>query len=102
MVTDTRFQRWETQGEYMAEEIRRLSNCLEKDEQTHSLLRSELSTLRADLNNVRSELTNALNALSLKIVETDTKVRIQTWYARIMVSTLIPANFALLYKLFFG
>lgn len=95
MVTEDRISSWERREEFMSAELSRLARELEKSE-------DKTGTIKQELNDLKLEMSRAVDGLSIKLAETNAKLKVQGRYAWFMISTLVPANIALLYKIFMG
>lgn len=85
----------EKQVVIMARDISRLKSDVKANEQTLTDLEKELSI-------VKMNLMTSLSDVNSKLIEAVTRVKTQTKFTLIMLTTLIPAQIALLWKIFSG
>lgn len=87
MVTEERMKTWERQEALVTNQLKQLSHSANENS--------------CQLNILKLDVVAGLAKLNTKMVEFETKVKVQSRYIMALILTMLPANFALLYKVFF-
>ena len=92
-MTEVKNVRWIRREDHLAGEIDRLTKAMERGDERYDELRKELYDLKL-------AVPKSIDNLMAQLIETKAKLAVQTKYSILMVVTIIPANMALLWKIF--